>query len=79
MEMLIILFNNAMGLTHQTYRAWKNTYKKGALFQNHMLYPNSPYLYPTPEWLSIQITLIPSHYVNDGRIWVPKNMEDVCH
>ena len=56
--------------------AWK-IHKKGAYLCKPLLYTNSPNLYSRSGDYQSKLTLMSESLRNDGRIWVPKNMEDV--
>ncbi|OIP04157.1 MAG: succinate dehydrogenase flavoprotein subunit [Bacteroidetes bacterium CG2_30_32_10] len=56
--------------------AWK-TYKKGAYFANPCFCQIHPTCIPVSGELQSKLTLMSESLRNDGRIWVPKNIEDV--
>ncbi len=56
--------------------AWK-TYKKGAYFANPCYCQIHPTCIPVSGELQSKLTLMSESLRNDGRIWVPKNIEDV--
>ena len=56
--------------------AWK-THKKGAFFSNPCFTQIHPTCIPVSGEHQSKLTLMSESLRNDGRIWVPKNMEDV--
>jgi len=68
------LSTNAMG--SNTSAAWK-THKKGALFANPCFTQIHPTCIPRSGDYQSKLTLMSESLRNDGRIWVPKNMDDV--
>jgi succinate dehydrogenase / fumarate reductase, flavoprotein subunit len=68
------LSTNAMG--SNTTAAWK-IHKKGAFFANPCYTQIHPTCIPRSGDYQSKLTLMSESLRNDGRIWVPKNMEDV--
>ncbi len=68
------LSTNAMGCNVSA--AWK-TYKKGAFFANPAYCQIHPTCIPVSGEHQSKLTLMSESLRNDGRIWVPKNIEDV--
>ena len=68
------LSTNAMG--SNTTAAWK-AHKKGAFFANPCYTQIHPTCIPRSGEYQSKLTLMSESLRNDGRIWVPKNMEDV--
>ena len=68
------LSTNAMG--SNTTAAWK-IHKKGAYFANPCYTQIHPTCIPRSGDYQSKLTLMSESLRNDGRIWVPKNMEDV--
>lgn len=68
------LSTNAMG--SNTTAAWK-IHKKGAFFANPCFTQIHPTCIPRSGDYQSKLTLMSESLRNDGRIWVPKNMEDV--
>ena len=68
------LSTNAMG--SNVTAAWK-THKKGAYFANPCFTQIHPTCIPRSGDYQSKLTLMSESLRNDGRIWVPKNMEDV--
>ncbi|MEJ6754966.1 MAG: fumarate reductase/succinate dehydrogenase flavoprotein subunit [Flavobacteriales bacterium] len=68
------LSTNAMG--SNTTAAWK-VHKKGAFFANPCYTQIHPTCIPRSGDYQSKLTLMSESLRNDGRIWVPKNMEDV--
>ncbi|MBE0424659.1 MAG: fumarate reductase/succinate dehydrogenase flavoprotein subunit [Lutibacter sp.] len=68
------LSTNAMGCN--VTAAWK-TYKKGAYFANPCFSQIHPTCIPVSGENQSKLTLMSESLRNDGRIWVPKNIEDV--
>ena len=68
------LSTNAMG--SNTTAAWK-IHKKGAYFANPCYTQIHPTCIPRSGEYQSKLTLMSESLRNDGRIWVPKNMEDV--
>ena len=68
------LSTNAMGCNITA--AWK-TYKKGAFFANPAYCQIHPTCIPVSGEHQSKLTLMSESLRNDGRIWVPKNMDDV--
>jgi succinate dehydrogenase / fumarate reductase flavoprotein subunit len=68
------LSTNAMG--SNTTAAWK-IHKKGAYFANPCFTQIHPTCIPRSGDYQSKLTLMSESLRNDGRIWVPKNMEDV--
>jgi len=67
------LSTNAMGCN--VTAAWK-TYKKGAFFANPAYCQIHPTCIPVSGEHQSKLTLMSESLRNDGRIWVPKNLED---
>lgn len=67
------LSTNAMG--SNTTAAWK-THKKGAYFANPCYTQIHPTCIPRSGDYQSKLTLMSESLRNDGRIWVPKNIED---
>ena len=68
------LSTNAMG--SNTTAAWK-IHKKGAFFANPCFTQIHPTCIPRSGDYQSKLTLMSESLRNDGRIWVPKKMEDV--
>ncbi len=68
------LSTNAMG--SNVTAAWK-IHKKGAFFANPCYTQIHPTCIPRSGDYQSKLTLMSESLRNDGRIWVPKNMEDV--
>ncbi|MBS9773924.1 MAG: fumarate reductase/succinate dehydrogenase flavoprotein subunit [Tenacibaculum sp.] len=68
------LSTNAMG--SNATAAWK-THKRGAFFANPCYTQIHPTCIPRFGDYQSKLTLMSESLRNDGRIWVPKNMEDV--
>jgi succinate dehydrogenase / fumarate reductase flavoprotein subunit len=68
------LSTNAMG--SNTTAAWK-IHKKGAYFANPCYTQIHPTCIPRSGEYQSKLTLMSESLRNDGRIWVPKNMDDV--
>jgi len=68
------LSTNAMGSNGSA--AWK-AYKKGAAFANPCFTQIHPTCIPVHGDYQSKLTLMSESLRNDGRIWVPKNKEDV--
>jgi succinate dehydrogenase / fumarate reductase flavoprotein subunit len=68
------LSTNAMG--SNATAAWK-VHKKGAFFANPCFTQIHPTCIPRSGEYQSKLTLMSESLRNDGRIWVPKNMEDV--
>ena len=68
------LSTNAMG--SNATAAWK-AHKKGAYFANPCFTQIHPTCIPRSGEYQSKLTLMSESLRNDGRIWVPKNMEDV--
>ncbi len=68
------LSTNAMG--SNTTAAWK-AHKKGAFFANPCYTQIHPTCIPRSGEYQSKLTLMSESLRNDGRIWVPKRMEDV--
>ena len=68
------LSTNAMG--SNTTAAWK-IHKKGAFFANPCYTQIHPTCIPRSGEYQSKLTLMSESLRNDGRIWVPKNMDDV--
>ncbi len=68
------LSTNAMG--SNTTAAWK-IHKKGAYFANPCFTQIHPTCIPRSGDYQSKLTLMSESLRNDGRIWVPKNMDDV--
>ena len=68
------LSTNAMG--SNATAAWK-VHKKGAFFANPCYSQIHPTCIPRSGEYQSKLTLMSESLRNDGRIWVPKNMEDV--
>lgn len=71
---IFFLSTNAMGSNASA--AWK-IHKKGAYFANPCFTQIHPTCIPVAGELQAKLTLMSESLRNDGRIWVPKNMEDV--
>ncbi|WP_107039066.1 fumarate reductase/succinate dehydrogenase flavoprotein subunit [Brumimicrobium mesophilum] len=71
---VFFLSTNAMG--SNVSAAWK-IHKKGAYFANPCFTQIHPTCIPVAGELQAKLTLMSESLRNDGRIWVPKNMEDV--
>lgn len=70
---VFFLSTNAMG--SNVSAAWK-AYKKGAFFGNPCFTQIHPTCIPVSGDHQSKLTLMSESLRNDGRIWVPKNMED---
>ena len=68
------LSTNAMG--SNVSPTWK-AYKKGAMFANPCFTQIHPTCIPVHGDYQSKLTLMSESLRNDGRIWVPKNLEDV--
>jgi succinate dehydrogenase / fumarate reductase, flavoprotein subunit len=71
---VFFLSTNAMGSNGTA--AWK-IHKKGAFFANPCYTQIHPTCIPRSGDYQSKLTLMSESLRNDGRIWVPKNMEDV--
>ena len=71
---LFYLSTNAMG--SNVTASWK-VYKKGGLFANPCFTQIHPTCIPVSGEHQSKLTLMSESLRNDGRIWVPKNLEDV--
>jgi len=71
---VFFLSTNAMGSNASA--AWK-AYKKGACFANPAYVQIHPTCIPVHGEFQSKLTLMSESLRNDGRIWVPKNKEDV--
>jgi len=71
---VFFLSTNAMG--SNVTAAWK-THKKGAFFANPCYTQIHPTCIPRSGEHQSKLTLMSESLRNDGRIWVPKKMEDV--
>ena len=71
---VIFLSTNAMG--SNATAAWK-IHKKGAVFANPCYTQIHPTCVPRSGEHQAKLTLMSESLRNDGRIWVPKNLEDV--
>mgnify|MGYP000412760041 FL=1 len=71
---VFFLSTNAMG--SNATAAWK-IHKKGAFFANPCYTQIHPTCIPRSGDYQSKLTLMSESLRNDGRIWVPKNMEDV--
>jgi len=71
---VFFLSTNAMG--SNVTAAWK-AHKKGAFFANPCFTQIHPTCIPVSGDHQSKLTLMSESLRNDGRIWVPKNMEDV--
>ncbi len=71
---VFFLSTNAMG--SNVSAAWKS-YKKGACFANPAYVQIHPTCIPVHGEFQSKLTLMSESLRNDGRIWVPKNIEDV--
>ena len=71
---VFFLSTNAMG--SNVTAAWK-IHKKGAFFANPCYTQIHPTCIPRSGDYQSKLTLMSESLRNDGRIWVPKNMEDV--
>ena len=71
---VFFLSTNAMG--SNVTAAWK-THKKGAYFANPCYTQIHPTCIPRSGDHQSKLTLMSESLRNDGRIWVPKNIEDV--
>jgi len=70
---VFFLSTNAMG--SNTSAAWR-AHKKGAFFANPCYTQIHPTCIPRSGDYQSKLTLMSESLRNDGRIWVPKNMED---
>lgn len=70
---VFFLSTNAMG--SNTTAIWK-AYKKGAYFGNPSFTQIHPTCIPVHGEYQSKLTLMSESLRNDGRIWVPKNLED---
>ena len=70
---VFFLSTNAMG--SNVTAAWK-AHKKGAFFANPCFTQIHPTCIPVSGELQAKLTLMSESLRNDGRIWVPKNLED---
>jgi succinate dehydrogenase / fumarate reductase, flavoprotein subunit len=70
---VFFLSTNAMG--SNVSAAWK-AHKRGAYFANPCFTQIHPTCIPVSGELQAKLTLMSESLRNDGRIWVPKNMED---
>ena len=70
---LFFLSTNAMG--SNVSASWK-IHKKGAFFANPCFTQIHPTCIPVSGDYQSKLTLMSESLRNDGRIWVPKNMED---
>ncbi|MDA7794778.1 fumarate reductase/succinate dehydrogenase flavoprotein subunit, partial [Flavobacteriales bacterium] len=71
---VFFLSTNAMG--SNVTAAWK-AHKKGAYFANPCFTQIHPTCIPVSGEYQSKLTLMSESLRNDGRIWVPKNIEDV--
>ncbi|PWH85560.1 fumarate reductase/succinate dehydrogenase flavoprotein subunit [Brumimicrobium oceani] len=71
---VFFLSTNAMGSNGSA--AWK-VHKKGAYFANPCFTQIHPTCIPVAGELQAKLTLMSESLRNDGRIWVPKNLDDV--
>ncbi|RFC55834.1 fumarate reductase/succinate dehydrogenase flavoprotein subunit [Brumimicrobium aurantiacum] len=71
---VFFLSTNAMG--SNVSAAWK-IHKKGAYFANPCFTQIHPTCIPVAGEIQAKLTLMSESLRNDGRIWVPKNIEDV--
>ena len=71
---VFFLSTNAMG--SNTSAAWR-AHKKGAFFANPCYTQIHPTCIPRSGDYQSKLTLMSESLRNDGRIWVPKNMDDV--
>ena len=71
---VFFLSTNAMG--SNVTAAWK-AHKKGAYFSNPCFTQIHPTCIPVSGEYQSKLTLMSESLRNDGRIWVPKNIEDV--
>ena len=71
---LFFLSTNAMG--SNVTATWK-VYKKGAFFSNPCFTQIHPTCIPVSGDHQSKLTIMSESLRNDGRIWVPKNIEDV--
>ncbi len=71
---VFFLSTNAMG--SNVSAAWK-AYKKGAYFGNPCMVQIHPTCIPVHGEFQSKLTLMSESLRNDGRIWVPKNKEDI--
>ena len=71
---VFFLSTNAMG--SNVSAAWK-IHKKGAYFANPCFTQIHPTCIPVSGEYQSKLTLMSESLRNDGRIWVPKNLEDV--
>ncbi len=71
---VFFLSTNAMG--SNVSAAWK-IHKKGAHFANPCFTQSHPTCIPVSGEHQSKLTLMSESLRNDGRIWVPKNLEDV--
>lgn len=70
---VFFLSTNAMG--SNVTAAWK-AHRKGAFFANPCFTQIHPTCIPVSGDLQAKLTLMSESLRNDGRIWVPKNLED---
>lgn len=70
---VFFLSTNAMG--SNVSAAWK-AHKRGAYFANPCFTQIHPTCIPVSGELQAKLTLMSESLRNDGRIWVPKNLED---
>ena len=71
---IFYLSTNAMG--SNVTAAWK-AYKAGAVFSNPCFTQIHPTCIPVSGEYQSKLTLMSESLRNDGRIWVPKNIDDV--
>jgi succinate dehydrogenase / fumarate reductase flavoprotein subunit len=71
-----VFFLSTNAMNSNVSAAWK-AYKKGACFANPCYVQIHPTCIPVHGDYQSKLTLMSESLRNDGRIWVPKNMEDV--
>src|SRR5690606_17580234 len=70
---VFFLSTNAMG---SNVTAARKAHKKGSLFSNPCFTQIHPTCIPVSGHLQSKLTLMSESLRNDGRIWVPKRLED---
>ncbi|MBN1112998.1 MAG: fumarate reductase/succinate dehydrogenase flavoprotein subunit [Bacteroidales bacterium] len=71
-----VFFLSTNAMNSNTSSAWQ-IYKKGAMFANPCFTQIHPTCIPVHGEQQSKLTLMSESLRNDGRIWVPKKMEDV--
>jgi succinate dehydrogenase / fumarate reductase flavoprotein subunit len=71
-----VFFLSTNAMNSNTSAAWQ-IYKKGAMFANPCFTQIHPTCIPVHGEQQSKLTLMSESLRNDGRIWVPKKMEDV--